>query len=395
MHKYLPSPPVFKLFLFSGIVWAAVVGPLSAVLILKSFGVSSSFIGIFSAICAVISIVCQPLWGLLGDKLASPRKVLCFCLGSSAIFFGCVFLTDNLYIAAALMILDVVFRCSVIGLLDSHTLTEVNVIPGLQYSHIRMAGSVSFGVLSLINSSIINARGIMAIIPLSFCLAVLAVGWGLFAAKGQGEVCKIAAVQKEKSHLIKDAASLLSDKRYIVFIIFSALFAMSTQPLFHFLVYYVMEAGGRMGDAPMVQALRCAVELPLFIFIGYLGKRLSAKKLMLAGVFFTFFYITGLLFANSLFWLVICHFAGAAGFILCLAGRMRYVYDIAPESVRSTSVTVMTACELGVGGAAGNLAGGFILEIYGTQALTLAALAALLAAALVLMGIKKSTNYTN
>ena len=136
MRKYLPSPPVFKLFVFMGIVWAAIVGPLSSVLILKSFGATSPQIGVFSAICAVITLVCQPIWGLLSDKVRSPRRVLCFCLGVSTIFFSCVLLAKNLYMAAGLMILEVVFRSSVIALLDSHTLAEVNVIPGLHYSQI-------------------------------------------------------------------------------------------------------------------------------------------------------------------------------------------------------------------------------------------------------------------
>jgi multiple sugar transport system permease protein len=95
LHKYIPPPAVIKLFFFVGIVWAAIVGPFSSVLILKGMGASSPQIGVFTALAAVISMVFQPVWGLVSDKNGSPRKVLCLCLSASAVFFGCVLLTAN------------------------------------------------------------------------------------------------------------------------------------------------------------------------------------------------------------------------------------------------------------------------------------------------------------
>jgi PPP family 3-phenylpropionic acid transporter len=389
LHKYRLSPPTLKLFIFVGIVWAAVVGPFSSVIILKSMDATSAQIGVFTALGAVISMVFQPVWGLVSDKIGSPRKVLCMCLGASAFFFGCVYFTDNFYIAAGLIIVDIIFRCGVISLLDSHTIQEINKIPGLQYSNIRVAGSIFYGTLSLVYSGVIGNWGEKALIPISVCIAAVAIGWGMYAkGKYEKEKIKEENANKPKPNLKKEAVSLLRNKQYLIFIAFVSFCSLAVAPLFVFIIEYVISVGGNPGDVPKIHAMRCVVELPFFIFIGSVGKRFSAKKLMLAGMCFNCVYMVGLLFANSFFWLAACHLVGSPGFILGLTGRMRYINETTPESVRSTSITVMGACEIGLGSIIGNLIAGFVLGAFGTQAFTMVALVSLCIATLILTQIR-------
>ena len=384
----MPSPAVLKLFIFVGFVWASLVGPFSAVLILDNIGATSPQIGVVMAVCSIVSMVFQPMWGLLSDKIGSPRRVLCICLGSSALFFGCILFVSNFYLIAGLLILDIFFRCGIIALLDSHILLEIKTMPGLQYSHIRMAGSIFFGGLSLVYSGVINNRGVMAIIPFSVCIAVFALFWGLFIAKGRWEASndKDIGLKRAKPNLKKDVASLIKNKPYILLLIFGALSALAVSPLFVFLIEYVSAAGGHAGQVPLIHALRCAVEIPMFILVGSFLKNVAAKKLMLAGACFTLVYITGLLFADSFFLLALSHVAaGAPGFILGLTGRLRYVNEATPESVRSTSITLMGTFEIGLGAIVGNLTAGFVLGAYGTQALTLVSITSISVAILLLM----------
>ncbi|MCL1795957.1 MAG: MFS transporter [Clostridia bacterium] len=380
-RRYAPSPPTRRLFLFMGFVWAAIVGPISSVLIISSLGATSQQIGIFSAICAVISMVLQPLWGFLSDMNGSPRRVLCMCLGAATLFYGCVMLSDSLYIVAGLLFLEIAFRCCVIPLLDSHTLSEVNTIPGLQYSFVRMGASFFFGSLSLIYGGIISAGGAKAVIPVSLCIAAAAVLWGLFIAKGQWETKpNNDGVRARRPELKKDAALLLKNKRYIVFLVLVALWALANMPLYTFIIDYVKAVGGNSGQVPVIHALRCVAELPFFIFAGTVGRRMESKKLMLSGMVFSLLHMIGLLLSNTFFWLCVSHFLAGPGFILGLTGRMRYVSEIAPESVRSTSIALMGACEIGLGSIIGNLIVGYVSGTYGTQAVSVVAIIAILSA---------------
>ena len=95
--------------------------------------------------------------------------------------------------------------------------------------------------------------------------------------------------------------------------------------------------------------------------------------------------MTGLLFANTLPWLIVFRSLNGPGFILGLTGRMRYITELTPESVRSTSITLMGACEVGLGAVAGNLIAGFVSGRYGTRVLTLVAMTALCASMCVLV----------
>jgi len=374
------------LFVFVGIVWAAVVGPGSVVLILTHKGAATSQIGIVTAVAAVISMVFQPVWGMISDKIGSPRRVLCFCLIGSAVFFGSVLFTDSFYIAAVLLLLDMLFRCGVVALLDSHTLSEIKVLQGVPYGHIRLAGSIFFGTLSFIYSRVIESYDVMAIIPISVGIAVVAIFFGLVIAKGKWEVHGEGTAKMAKPDLKKDAASLFKNIRFLTLIIFAGLSALALHPLWVFLIEFVMEAGGTPGNVPLIHALRCVVEIPLFIFVGIACKRVDAKKLMIIGTSFMFLYMFGMLFANSLFWIAAAHLVGGTpGFIFGLTGRLRYLNEATPESVRSTSITLMATMEIGFGAILGGLLGGYVLEWFGTQMLTVVSLGSLTLAMMVLV----------
>ncbi|MCL2319326.1 MAG: MFS transporter [Treponema sp.] len=377
-------------------MWAAVVGPSFSVLIIRSLGASSAQIGIFAAVCAVFNMVVQPFWGFLSDKTGSPRRVMCFCMGVSALFFGSSLLAGNLYTAAGLLVMDTIFRCSVTALLDSHILSGVNTIPGLQYSHIRPAGSIFFGSLSFIYSRVIHTWTVMTIIPISVCISALAIFWGLFAAKGRWEdgPNRNAGIFIPRRNLKKDVLDLLRNKNYIALVIFIGFSALATSPLFVFIVDYVAAAGGNPGDVPLIHTLRCIVELPAFILITSLGKRTHPIKLMLAGMGVYIIYIGGLLFAHTYFILAACHMAGAAGFILILTGRMRYLNQITPPAVRSTSITVLGAFEVGIGSVVGNLVAGSVSQKYGINALTIVSLSALLVAIVTVIRMGSSEQVT-
>ena len=374
IKRNTPSPPILKLFLFTGLVWATVVGPISAVLVLVHVGATSPQIGVVTALCAVTAMVFAPVLGYISDKLGSPRKVLCICLIMSAAFFGMVLFSDILYVVAMLLILEATFRSGVIGLLDSHILSETKAIPGLQYSHIRLAGSVSFGSISFFYSFVINEGGVLAIIPISIGIAMATVLWGFFVAKGRWETSNDPdiMVRRAKSHLRRDASSLLKNKAFVMLILFAGLSAISIMPMFVFLIEFVTVLGGTPGQVPFIHAMRCIVEIPVFIYIGSKCKNTAPKKLMVIGAILTALNMSGIFFANSYMLLLLSHaLLGAPGFILLLTGRLRYINIVAPEAVRSTSITMMGTSEIAMGSIIGNLIAGQILWSYGTEFLAL------------------------
>ena len=387
--RYMPTPNVMKLFVFVGIVWAAVLGPSSFVLILTYVGATNSQIGVFTAIASVLSVVFQPFWGMVSDKLGSPRKVLSFCLIGSGVVFACVLLSNNFYVVAGLLLLDAIARCGVIGLLDSHTITNVNKVPGLQYSHIRFAGSIFFGLLSFAYSGIIDDFGVMTIIPISTAVIAIAAWWGLFVCRPKKDAAN-TEVTHVKPNLKKDAISLLKNKRYLLLLVSVGFMALATQPLWTFMVEFLAVVGGSLGDVARVGALRCIIEIPVFIFVATLCRNTSPKKLMIAGAIFMLLYVIILFFANSFFWVAFAHmFGGTPGFIFTLTGRLRYVNEATPESVRSTSITLMGTMEVAFGSIVGSLVGGFMLDTHGPRMLTIASFVIVLASIVVLIFLKR------
>ena len=385
---------IVRLFIFGGLVWASLVGPISAVIILMERGASNTQIGFFAAAGAVISMGMQPVWGLISDKIGSPRRVLCVCVFGSGLSFGLLLFTGSFSLTIVFLLVDMFFRCGIPALLDSHIISETKARPGLQYSHIRMAGSLFFGGFSLIFSFIMNTFYVESIIPVSAVIALFTVGFGVFAARGQWEELNKASpdmlVTRAKGNLKRDALALIKNKPYLLLIVFVSLNALAVAPLFMFMIEYVNVVGGVPGNVPLIHALRCAVEIPAFILVGSYAKRTGAKTLMVAGGLFSLAYMIGLFFATTFFWLAISHLAaGAPGFILGLTGRLRLVEELTPASVRSTSITLMGTFEVGLGSILGNLIAGFVLEYYGTRHLSLVSACAMALGIAVLFFIRK------
>jgi len=397
IKRLLLPPAVIKLFIFVGLVWASMVGPFSAILILKNIGATSLQIGAFTAISAVVGMLAQPMWGMVSDRLGSPRRVLCLCLAVSAIFFGSVLLTDRFFIAVCLLVAENFFLCCIVTLLDSHTISEVNAAPGLQYGYIRLAGSIFYGAVSFIYSWIINSFGVRALIPVSICITFIAASYGLFFAKGKWEAGAdhmSVAIRKAQSHVTQDAAALLNNKQFMLFIAFVGIMALGIQPIYTYMIDMVTAVGGNAGDVPKIQAMKCVFEIPMLIFTGVIAhRRLDVRKLMLAGVGFYLVQMFGLIFADTSVMVIFFYILGTPGFILCLSGRLKYLDKITSESVRSTTITVIGACEIGLGAIAGNLAGGFILEAYGTRAVAVLGAVCLFAAMGLLIAIMKTYRF--
>ena len=386
------KPKILRLFIFVGLVWASLVGPISAVIILFERGATNSQVGLFAATAAVISMIMQPVWGLISDKIGSPRRVLCLCVFGSGLFFGLLMTTGDFALTIVFLLFDMFFRCGIPALLDSHIVSETKAQPGLQYSHIRMSGSIFFGGVSLIYSRVMGVFYVESIIPLSAVVAAFTVIFGVFAARGQWEELSKTPnmlTTRAKGNLRRDALALTRNKPYLLLIAFVSLNALAIAPLFMFMIEYVNSVGGVPGNVPLIHALRCAVEIPAFILVGNYAKRTKAKTLMLAGALFSLVYMIGLFFATTFFWLAISHLAaGAPGFILGLTGRLRLVEELTPESVRSTSITLMGTFEVGLGSIVGNLIAGFVLEYHGTRHLSLVSAGAMTLGILLLLFIK-------
>jgi predicted MFS family arabinose efflux permease len=228
----------------------------------------------------------------------------------------------------------------------------------------------------------------MAVIPISVGIALLAVLWGFFAAKGKGESHDENLenqAKRVKPNLRKDAISLFSNKRYLALMLLISMMALALQPLWVFMIEFVAAVGRGPDYVFRIQFLRCIVEIPLFILVGTACKRVSSLKLLIAGLFFMFVYVLMLLFANSFFWVAAAHLAGGTpGFIFGLTGRLRYINEVTPASVRSTSITLIGTVELGLGAILGNSVAGFIMDIHGTQMWLLVSLIALIVSAAVM-----------
>jgi PPP family 3-phenylpropionic acid transporter len=165
---------LFYFFLFFG--FGAYLPLLS--LYLKSYGLSGTQIGLLLAVGPIISILAQPMWGMISDRYQAQRKVLVFTLTASTI-------TGLLYPAVGgrfvwlllLYLVLMLFQSAIVPIMDAMALSHVQKSTG-DYGSIRMYGALGFALAVWVSGQLAEWVGLTAIFYLygfAFMLCILIV----------------------------------------------------------------------------------------------------------------------------------------------------------------------------------------------------------------------------
>ena len=125
---------------------------------LQSQGMSSTQVGIISAANSAVAVVASPFWGMLSDKIRSIRTCLTVCIIIGGITWVCIPLVGNWVIAGTSFSMFFIpfsnfFRNPISMLKDSWVVGSANV-QRLNYGAIRLWGSISYAIMSMILSLI-------------------------------------------------------------------------------------------------------------------------------------------------------------------------------------------------------------------------------------------------
>ena len=149
---------------------------------LKSIGFDSTRIGIFGSVGSIIAMTTLPIWGIVSDKIGSPKKMYIV----SMVVFGVVFalfptagkMAETMIPLYALIVIYSLVKQPTHSLQDAWMVGTSRAY-GINYSSIRMWGSFGFAVVAIFNGIITEYTGSasvfyitpMLVIPLIFlCL---------------------------------------------------------------------------------------------------------------------------------------------------------------------------------------------------------------------------------
>lgn len=242
-------------------------------LYLDRLGYDSAKIGAILAVAPMISMVFQPIWGIISDRASSKNRVLAIMLiGASAVFFLIPYTGAYLVVLMALIILFNIFRSSTHGVTDAITLEYLESSGG-RYGPIRMCATVGYAVMSII-AGILAAKKLESIFWL-FAVPSVAAALLLF---------RLPTVRGHYTRGEKVSLRPVLARRELLMLAGIGLLFQSTSGFYSsfYSLYFTNDLGGSTQLLGVIVSLSAFAELPFLIFSDRLVERYGIKNLMLA-----------------------------------------------------------------------------------------------------------------
>jgi len=300
--------------------------------------------GMIFAIGSFLAMIFQPVLGYINDKTKKSKEIL--ILVTTLIFITLMLMN---YIDSFMGIL-ILYSIYIIAVYCETTLMDtVSLSTDYAFGKIRLWGSIGFSVGALASGKVIEMFGSSSFLYLG---AVASIVTGIVILKIPVKVNNLHE-DDEKVDLKK----LLTNKRYIVFVIVSMLFLGTNNGHNSYFAVYFKEIGGSMALFGTTIFLMALSEVP---FIG-VSTRLISKK----GIEFV---VTLAVLCMTVRWGVYFFFpkpsmivgtflSQGASVGLFFAGANLFVRNIVEKNTLGTAITVFMA--------AGSLGGMFVQYISG------------------------------
>jgi len=320
-----------------------------------SGGISGKEIGIIFSIGSLTTVIFQPLFGYLNDKLKKTKSILFFIMVIALVSIKMFYSVDSFAIALIAFILYSIAIYSKMPLLDVITLaTDHN------FGKIRLWGSIGFSVGSLVGGQLIERFGTKSFLLASGTLFIIA---QLLISTLK---IKIPEKKKEKVRI----SGLFKNKKYILFVIMSALFTGTVFGHNSFFGVYFKEIGGSTKTFGIAVFLLTLSEVPFMGITDKLIKRFGSEGvLILATIFNTIRW--GIYFMLPIPNIILITFmlqGASTGIYFGASGK--YTKELVGENLLSTGITIYMAAGT-LGGMIIQFCSGFILDSFRARSLYL------------------------
>jgi PPP family 3-phenylpropionic acid transporter len=324
-------------------------------------GLNPAQIGFIIGTGGFVTIIAQPLWGMISDKTRTIRKVLLVLLLCSAVT-GYFLFDSSSYVGLILFAMLLYFFLMPIDPLAESLNFRVSEAAGISYGSIRTYGALGYGVMALLTGYVMSYFGShgMAMLFVAISLTSFIVSWFMPDAPVTGKPVTMDSLK----HFLSNKETLL----FLVLIFISSVPARMNDT---FLGVYIRELGGSpelVGQSFFIAAMSEIIVFALSFWWLRKGKELII--ISIAGAFyFLRFFISA--WITDPHWLAYLQILQILTFPVFYSAAIQYLYSIVPEEWRATGQTVLALLFFGVSGILASYAGGALYEAFGGKALYL------------------------
>lgn len=304
--------------------------------LLTSFKLSGSTMGIIFSIGSLATIISQPFWGYINDKIKRPKTVVNFLLISSSIMIFCFFFTKGATITGVIYLVFMFFNSGISSVSDSSVLASE-----IPFGKIRLWGSIGYAVGVQMSGIIAQKFGIKSILGVYIIFMIFAM-----------LVMEKIRFKDSNTHSIDihDFKAILKNKKYIFLSIGCFLLGGSIIGNNNYFGLLYKELGGSIAGIGLAFLLFAGSEAPFMaIYQKFSGKINLVHGLIIVSIFSS---IRWLLYSltNSPFILLITFILQGISVGGYLVFTTLYVAKITDEKVRTSALSLFGALSMGLGG---------------------------------------------
>jgi PPP family 3-phenylpropionic acid transporter len=328
---------------------------------LNEQGLSPVQIGFIIGTGGFVTLIAQPLWGIISDKTRTIRKVLLVLLLCSAAT-GYFLFDSSSYVGLILFAMLLYFFLMPIDPLTESLNFRIAETAGISYGSIRTYGALGYGVMALLTGYVMSYFGShgMALLFVAICLISFMVSWRMPDAPVTGKPVTLGSLKH-----------FLSNKETLMFLVLVFICSVPARMNDTFLGVYIRELGGSTGLIGQSFFLAAMSEIAVFALSFWWLRK--GKELLIISISGAFYFIRFFISA----WITDPHLLAYLQVLQILtfpvfySAAIQYLYSIVPEEWRATGQTVLALLFFGVSGILASYGGGAFYEAFGGKALYL------------------------
>jgi PPP family 3-phenylpropionic acid transporter len=324
-------------------------------------GLRPTQIGFIIGTGGFVTLITQPLWGMISDKTKTIRKVLLLLLLLSSVI-GYFLYSSSSYPQLILFAMLLYFCLMPIDPLTESLNFTIAENSGISYGSIRTYGALGYAVTALLTGYVMHYFGAesLALLFTGIGLISFVVSWLMVDVPVSGKPVTLSSLKL-----------FLSNKETLLFLVLVFICSVPARMNDTFLGVYIRELGGSPDLVGQAWFLAAGSEIVVFaLSFWWLRKD---KEMIIISISAAFYFIR--FFISS--WITDPHVLAYLQILQVLtfpvfySAAIQYLYRIVPVEWRATGQTVLALLFFGVSGILASYLGGALYGAFGGQTLYL------------------------
>ncbi|MFD6210026.1 MFS transporter [Peribacillus sp. NPDC060253] len=324
-------------------------------------GLRPAQIGFIIGTGGFVTLITQPLWGMISDKTRTIRKVLLLLIFFSSVI-GYFLYDSSSYLQLILFAMLLYFFLMPIDPLTESLNFTMAEKSGISYGSVRTYGALGYAVISLITGYVMSYFGAnsLAFLFAGIGLISFIVSWMMPDAPVSGKPVTLSSLKH-----------FFSNKETLLFLLLVFICAVPARMNDTFLGVYIRELGGSAKLVGLTWFLAAGSEIVVFaLSFWWLRKGKEIIIISFAAAFFFIRYFVSAWITDPQL-LAYLQVMQLLTFPIFYSAAIQYLYRIVPVEWRATGQTVLALLFFGVSGIIASYIGGAIYGAFGGKTLYL------------------------